>query len=468
MKKLLTLLFALLIFSSTNAFSDYSILFKIEVGKQPAFVHSDQDGYKFHVICMGYDADFDGIYDEEDGDENPSYWTIDYALTGFGNGEDGVGNPQKIMELPFASLTFPYSPFRPMVKTLDNDQTALYFTVNGKIAELKLVKDETTGHEFTPDMYDFDAKGISGDNIHLFISEVTDDKSELKVYRPSKDETVLTIDAGPRIQMNEMYEANNKHCVAVLNEGDLGSNNSTMQLITFNHQGNDYDNKLIDIGDTGNFFRIVGNKLYAVANGSHNIVVIDLATQEIEAEIPTETEGYNGPREIEYIDELGSGMPSGLNIYAVTTYDSKLLFISQSTGEIRYKIEIPGKCEGLHHSNKGYLAVCNISNADYTPSNLVCFLGNPNGVEDVLESNVSIYPNPAKDEFSIDLTSINQLPNSIKIVDVLGNVVANINSKNINRQPKYSAQELGLNSGFYFAVIEFNSNKISLPLSISK
>ncbi|MDE6309499.1 MAG: hypothetical protein K2L81_04815 [Muribaculaceae bacterium] len=68
----------------------------------------------------------------------------------------------------------------------------------------------------------------------------------------------------------------------VLNEGQMGYNNSTIDMLnltdfsyTQDAYGTANPSVVLELGDTGNDLTIVGDKLYAVINGSHKVEVID-------------------------------------------------------------------------------------------------------------------------------------------------------------------------------------------------
>ena len=63
MKKSITLLLALILLSTT-AYSQLDEIAVKEVGSQPAFVLSTDDGMLFHVICLGIDIDFAKLMSE--------------------------------------------------------------------------------------------------------------------------------------------------------------------------------------------------------------------------------------------------------------------------------------------------------------------------------------------------------------------------------------------------------------------
>jgi hypothetical protein len=462
MKKSLTLLLALILFSTT-AYSQLDEIAVREVGSQPVYVLTTNDGFLFHVICLGIDVDFDGAYDEEDGDEYPSYWILGFQITSSPGDEVGISDPQKVTDLPFRSYAFP---FRTMVEE-DGDDTYLLYEWNGTIDRLKLVDGIGGQHQLTEDVLSYNASGISGDDHHYFLSVREGENSYLKVHSINKDEEVLSVDAGPMVQMSEPYAGGGTN-IAVLNEGDFGEENSTIQLINFDHQGSEHSSKFIPIGGAGNYFMIdQGGQLFAVANGTHEIVQIDLVSQKIVKKVSTGTEGYNGPREIcEYLWS-GHSMPPGQTM-AISTYDGKLLFWNPLNDEIDdyMTIEIPGKLEGMTCSEYGILAVCNISNADYSPSNKVYFYGQIVGVEDEIASEIKIWPNPVRDEFSIDFGGLDRMPENIRIIDVLGRRVAML--KYTNSISTYSVSEIGLQSGYYFVVFEVGNTKVSLPLSVTE
>jgi DNA-binding beta-propeller fold protein YncE len=89
---------------------------------------------------------------------------------------------------------------------------------------------------------------------------------------------ILPIEINPESNPMGMY---------VLNEGNMGSNKSTLDFVDFrnayyirNLYAERNPNVIKELGDVGNDIQIYGNKLYAVINCSHKVEVMDAYTCE--------------------------------------------------------------------------------------------------------------------------------------------------------------------------------------------
>ena len=106
--------------SSTNAPvvpstpTDFEPLKTVELASQPMYTFYDSKTKQFNVLCLGVDINFNGTKD--DGDEAPSWWTIDAASH----------KATKIMDFEFASMPFPVR------ATADVDGRTFYITLKTK------------------------------------------------------------------------------------------------------------------------------------------------------------------------------------------------------------------------------------------------------------------------------------------------------------------------------------------------
>ena len=81
------------------------------------------------------------------------------------------------------------------------------------------------------------------------------------------------------------FAANEPIGMYLLNEGNMGSNKSTIDYLDFskgyyirNIYGERNPNVIKELGDVGNDIQVYGNRLYAVINCSHKVEVMDLRT----------------------------------------------------------------------------------------------------------------------------------------------------------------------------------------------
>lgn len=119
-------------------------------------------------------------------------------------------------------------------------------------------------------------------------------------------------------------------------------------------------------------------------------------------------------------------------------------------------------------------------NAVYTFSNVAYFVTASNKVyknaPDVIgikelkdeQSTFSVYPNPSDDKITIDVSAIKGMVNSIKIINVLGEIVKQklINEASSAASQTFSVKELP--SGTYFVVVETGDGIIRKKIAVSK
>ena len=100
-------------------------------------------------------------------------------------------------------------------------------------------------------------------------------------------EIELVVPTEYEILPGEIFDDNAPLRMYLLNEGNMGSNKSTIDFVDFRsmlYVRNIYSemnpNVIMELGDVGNDIAIYGNKLYAVINCSHKVEVMDAKTCE--------------------------------------------------------------------------------------------------------------------------------------------------------------------------------------------
>jgi hypothetical protein len=428
--------FATLTFS---AWADFKHLHDFEVGQQPAesFYY---DGY-YHVFCLGQDANYNGVLDE--GDEYPSWWKIPVHT--------GAMKTEKVMDFPMGGVQFNTR------HAFDSGSGTLYLSQGTGIVALNLglgtVKDENvyTGYSGSLSLY----------SSHLFIA-VPGAESKIEVISTKSKNKLFDVPAGINLMEVLPYMVSGEMGFVALNNGPYGVDSSNVMIYKLNHQGEGTTVTSIDtiyVGNTGNHINIADGKLYVTVNGSHEVKVIDLKSKEITKSIATGTEGWNGPRQ---------SRVHGNTLY-VTTYNEDLRAFDLTTGEMIDSYELPAKGEGIDISNN-IIAVCNISNADYTPNNSVSFFQIATSVaEESLAADIKLYPNPVTDRAELSFSTPAVGLENITIYNIDGIKVADVSTDIAgNSLTQISIDCTEFAAGTYVLHLKANNTIQSIPFVVIK
>lgn len=100
-------------------------------------------------------------------------------------------------------------------------------------------------------------------------------------------EIELVVPTEYEVLPGEIFDNNGPSRMYLLNEGNMGSNKSTIDFVDFRsmlYVRNIYSEKnpevIMELGDVGNDIAVYGSKLYAVINCSHKVEVMDAKTCE--------------------------------------------------------------------------------------------------------------------------------------------------------------------------------------------
>lgn len=324
MKKASNALFFFLFFISVTFLkADFwnNYIGSYSVGKQPvAFIH-DEKNQKINIFCLGYDANFNGTKD--DGDESPSWWQAKLLEQNDPTGKI-LEDPRLIKEFEFGSFQFPFRP--------GYNYPNLYLSSLNEIQ----IFDITNGEKNITNLPKISASALTFDNDLLLISHRPSftDPGFVYVFDLNKNQFIDTLNAGVNVQKTAFYGQNK---IIVLNEGDFGAANSSIQI--FKSNGNKYElEKNIITGDVSNHFEIFDNILITTNNNSHDLTLIDLNQNEIIKKIKLPTQGFNGPRESIY--------SSKLNQIITSTYNG-VVYIHNLNGDLIDSIETEANPEGI-------------------------------------------------------------------------------------------------------------------------
>lgn len=435
-----------------------------EVGKEPVDVFYNGN-LNLHIFCKGYDANFNGVYEEELGDEKPSWWSIAYPVVG-GVQAEPSGIPYKILDFEFGSFK---APMLPMNIARDINNEMFYIPLNGQIKAF----DYYSSEEIPEKSIYIDANSAYWDGHHLIVTEPTYTGTDyVKIMSPGNDTPLMTIEAGENVvEAIDFDMPDGKKGIIIGNVGNFAEPNaSTIQYGTFNHKEQP-ELTTYNIGSTLNDIDMEGDIIAMTLNGSHTIKVIDINEgPEKMKTFSTGTYGWDGPRDVKVYYEYDK-----YYIY-FTTYAGDIRTIDLETGVLTEIQASVGKTEGLdvfesYTHNIPAMIVANISKPDYSSNNIVTIYNyNPSSVIEYKNktiSNIKLYPNPAVDNINIETDKMLPGVSLLEIFDISGNklVQTEINSLYNNN---IDLRSYNLSSGYYMIRIINNNEIYSMPLEIKK
>ncbi|MDT3739788.1 MAG: T9SS type A sorting domain-containing protein [Candidatus Kapabacteria bacterium] len=274
-----------------------------ETGKSPVKILKLDGSDKIHIFCAGEDLNYNDIIDE--GDESPSWWIMDNSETA----------PRKIMNF---DRFLKYRPFRP---ALDKANNILYIPFTGKIMSVDLNAESMDDG----DVASIDAQSIdfAGGHLLITVSGGNDAAGRLDVFNLETGQILQTIPGGINIMDCIYYPTSKGISIAILNQGEFGSDNSIVYYGTINHTFSFTLEDSVTVGNTANHILFNNGKLYVTANMSHWVKVIDVASHEVET-WHTGTTGWDGPRE---------SVVFGSKLY-VTTYSGDVRAFDLLSGQL--------------------------------------------------------------------------------------------------------------------------------------
>jgi len=281
----------------------YATAGTISVPPQPLAVLFDGDG--LHVLCNEVDNNFNGVQDAGD---TPASWVRIPAR----NFTFDFQNTQTLRFAWGEGFGFPARP------AFDSSGRTLYLVQRGRIRSFNtrtqtirrdtlLLADSLARSTFgtTGTISALSVDGASG---RLFVSLRGRSTSAVVEVDIATSRVITRFLAGVFVQQTIPYTTSTgRKGIAILNEGAFGTNTSTLMLAR-----SPQEITTLAIGNTGNHLLRVGDEIVATMNGSHELQVVNLNEERIVRRIPTNTRGFDGPREAVYIPFV--------NQIAVTTY----------------------------------------------------------------------------------------------------------------------------------------------------
>jgi hypothetical protein len=432
---LLFVLFLSITYNSLIA-CNFEIINEFEVGQQPVRIIYQPDNDLYHVFCNGNDINYNGAYDEEIGEEMPSWWTFKVS-------EEMDITSQKVMD--FNTGFFTPTQF---YAGIDFKEGKIYLPFGQKFNESFQVIEEgfvavydLNDHSLLgKDYFDIDPTSVLVHGDLIFISGLVNVSEDVvNVYDKNSYELIDQLPAGPSVQHVVAVDDPQGIIVGVLNEGIFGDNNSTLMTTMF-VDGEFTQVDQTDLGDTGHFLLSYGSNFAAVMNGSHEVVIV--SENNVLDSIKLETSGYDGPRELVYHQGL----------FCITSYNGSIYFMEQYGNSFRYvqKVELEGKADAILYKDD-LLFVCSPLNITYDKLKKIYILqDNLLSAENKNNNGFLIYPNPARDylNISLDLKNISgeisyDILNAQGIIQLSGSV-------NSNSEFQYQVGLDSLSSGIYY------------------
>ena len=438
----------------------YSTSGTVSVPPQPLAVLVGTDAV--HVLCGEVDGNFNGVQDAGD---TPASW-VRFLLRGgsidqqaaqilrFAWGE-GVGFPSR-PAFDSAAQTL-YLAQRGRIRTFDTRTQTLRRDTLLLVDSLARSTFGTTGS--------ISALSIDAASGRLFVSLRGRSTSAVVEVDIATSRVITRYPAGIFVQQTIPYTTSTgRKGVAILNEGNFGSNTSTLMLAR-----SPQDITTLSIGSTGNHLLRVGDEIVATMNGSHELKVINLNDERIVRTIQTGTSGFDGPRESSYIRQF--------NHVAVTSYDGKVRFINFATGGTTGTVSTNSKSEGLALLPDNTLLVADAfgANSFASASTLSRISVVINSVRDgnLALTRSAIAPNPVSGTAQITLQAASNLGNgdiSLTLVNALGATIAELPfvRQGDTLEALVNADELALPVGMYVVRVRTAQGMTALPLFVTR
>jgi hypothetical protein len=295
-----------------------------------------------HVLCARLDADYDG---DIDAGETPASWN--------------VYNPSTFSLLKSTTFEWKDVKVTRCGATLDKDM--LDIVVGEDVVRFQTTTQTALGKLYEGKIYGLDA---SQDGKTLWMSErpsFTEQGSVIEYHTDTKDKLVIPVGINPQ-QISYHKTVDGLEQVLVICEELFGKGNGTFRIIDL--KSTPRTQKIIEVGDTPNYFVIDGDTAYVVVNGSHSIVIVDLVKHEKIGIIDVGTTGYDGPREA----AVWFDPTSKTKMLLVSTFAEDIRVFNLSTRELYKKIDLSAKPEGMALNGNSLWVTQTFKKGTYEPS----------------------------------------------------------------------------------------------------
>lgn len=285
----------------------------------PSAVFFD-DGFA-HVLCARLDADYDGEIDT--GDASASWLVIDPATLSVVRSQQFEWKDVKVTRSG---------------SSLEKD--VLDLVIGKEVVRYQTTTLTPLGSLFEGKIFGLDA---SQDLKTLWMSErpsFTEPGNVIEFNVDTKQTTIIPVGVNPQ-QVSYHQTASGLEQVLLICEELFGKANGTFSIVDL--KTTPRAQKVIEVGDTPNYFVTDGDTAYVVVNGSHTIVMVDLVKHEKVGTIDAGTSGFDGPREaaVWFDPTLKS------KVLLVSTFDEEIRIFNLQTREHIKSIKLAAKPEGI-------------------------------------------------------------------------------------------------------------------------
>jgi len=518
MKKHFSLILFACIFAANSAninaqFNNFKAI-EATVGKQPVAVipavkqatsgnHLIPNFDTLNIICMGYNANFDGIFNPET-DELPSWWKIEGVINASPNSDNPTEfTVRKVMDFEnnwggffpyrfdytiFNTMNkvnmynrFLYIPYQNSIKWFNKSTEELEFTDNDRTGATSMFR---TSNHTAVSMREYDSESwiptanyvrifdnennilldttiSTGNNVQRVIGFNTDNYTNAVVAQMPTFAVLCEHNYG-EISTIEFYQIVAKGTVSPTPTPDAIKRIATMEI----GKGG---NEILLLSVVNPAFEVWRHSfLFAISNGDSKISIIDAKSLELYDYEDQNMAGYFDNNVIQLPE---NSMPREMSIKEakVGTKTIYSAFISTNSNKIFYlpdlrktsefiEIETPKNSEGiLNIKQDGVIAAyTNIygETAFFTQGNTVTILYEyENSISEISNMDFIVFPNPIGETVNIFLSQNSEIK-SIKMLDILGATVQEISNYNQTENLIQFKLNSKLNSGKYFIQIE--------------
>lgn len=456
MKKIIyafTLLFSFLLATNASAI-DLPLKTTYEVGTQPLASFYSEDSQYVNIICAGNDVNFNGEFDEADGDEVPSWWRVEAHTTA--NGDfDLAETASKVMDLPWGTTMFPLRP--------GHNENTLIMGNNSQL--LKLDLNEGTLETFEKMQDELDGNAIGG------LAILDENNYFVGVRNPNATDTIYHTDA----EFNILAKIPTGEDVGQLLPAQFGGGNfivaicenytgTASELYVYRQMGQNFTqlHKLEELGQTLNHVAMEGTILAMVFNGSHKVSTINLMNN-IVVDIELPTSGWDGPREVVFKDQT---------TLWVSAYNSMMYEVDLGEQEVTDSLAFNGKPEGITYIKNSVMACYPYETGTYNYINKVEYFGRATSIEELVSiQNSKLYPNPVRDNATLEITFpeyVNENIN-VQISDISGKTLFTKNDLLVNSTDyKLNINASNFTNGIYYLNVNYKNYSKTISFVINK
>ncbi|HVZ37867.1 MAG TPA: hypothetical protein VHI13_01190 [Candidatus Kapabacteria bacterium] len=296
----------------------------IIVGKEPSFLFTDPVAGRVHVLTLGVDANFNGVFEADSGDVSAAWYVIDPVT-------------ERVVDSTVFNGFFNNFPVRPAV---DLQAHTLYMPLMGRVRAFNI----NTLQPSRDTVIDGFFSGVSLDSAgpRLVLAERVGftDPGYTWVFDPATGDTLARVRSGINPNMSvALHDLHDRVHYVTVNEGGFGAKNASLSAVTL--QPNIYE-KVNDTAMGGGGSDIVerAGRIYVALGGGHRVHVIDATTGKDLPFSPISFGpiGQNGPRTLAF---------DGDSVLLVGTYSAQLVRIRTATGAVMDTIAMRGKVESI-------------------------------------------------------------------------------------------------------------------------